>query len=128
MKNRYPKACSICQGLVPAGEGILYQDSSGWSVIHSGACLQGQQDNGSIRVGYARAYTRKVFSLLNRSDVTLTEVEEAVRSLAALVRTGWTTIETCERILLNSKALEAMDRCSVEDILSQLTSEESHAA
>jgi hypothetical protein len=126
MKNRYPKLCSICQGLVPAGEGILYQDSSGWSVTHSGACPRGDQDNGSIRHGHAKAYARRVLSLTRRSDVSVAEIEEAVRHLAALVRTGWTTIEACERILLNSKAMEGLDRLSVEGIMSQLSTEESH--
>lgn len=127
MRNRYPKACSICQGLVPAGEGILYQDGSGWSVTHSGPCPRGLRDNASIRHGHAQAFAKRAFRITRRSDATLEEIHEAVRSFAALVRTGWTKKESVESILLNSRALEGMDRLQVEDILGQLSFEDSHA-
>jgi hypothetical protein len=65
--------------------------------------------------------------VLRRSDATLEEVLTAVDGLSALARTRWTSIETCERILLGSPALGGMERLEVEGILSHLVMEESHA-
>lgn len=127
MRNQTPKACSICQGTVPAGEGTLRSIGRGWSVLHSGACPRGIEDQGSIRHGHAQAYARRVFSLLNRSDASMDEIQEAVGGLAALVCTRWTSLKTCERILLRSPALASMDRMSAEELLNSLLLEESHA-
>jgi hypothetical protein len=68
-----------------------------------------------------------VLTLLRRVDASTEEILEAVDSMAALVRTRWTTTETCERHLLNSNALSRMDRLSAEKVLSHLLLEESHA-
>ena len=65
--------------------------------------------------------------VLRRSDSTFEEILEAVDGLSALARTRWTSIETCERILLASEALKGMDRLEAEEILSHLLLEESHA-
>lgn len=127
MRNRYPKACNICQGTVPAGEGTLRREGRGWSVTHSDACPRGIEDQGSIRHGHAQAYTRRVLNLLRQADASTDDILEAVGGLAALVRTRWTSVETCERILLRSPALATMDRMSAEEILSRLALEESHA-
>jgi hypothetical protein len=123
----YPKPCSICQGTVPAGEGTLRREGSGWSLTHADACPRGAEEGGAIRQGYAQAYTRRVMGVLRRSDATLEEVLTAVDGLSALARTRWTSIETCERILLGSPALGGMERLEVEGILSHLVMEESHA-
>lgn len=127
MRNMYPEPCSICQGTVPAGEGTLRRGRSGWDVTHTDACLRGDKDVDSVRHGHAKAYTRRVMAVLRRSDATFEELLEAVDGLSALSRTGWTTLETCERILLGSQALKGMDRLEAEGILGNLLLEESHA-
>lgn len=127
MKNRYPKECSICRGTVPAGEGILRQESDGWGVTHADRCPRTRSEDGEIRHGHARAYTRRIMAILRRPDATYDEVLEAVESLSALVQTQWTSTETCEKILLNSAALKSFDRCTVEGILNHLMLEDSHA-
>lgn len=61
-------------------------------------------------------------------DSTREEIFTAVDRLSALARTGWTTLEACERILLGSDALRGMERLEVETILVHLCEEEeSHA-
>lgn len=128
MRNRHPKACSICHGIVPVGEGLLHKDrqNSDWGVTHNGACPRGEEQ-ASIRRGHAQAYSRRVIGLLNHAEASADDIQEAVGGLAALVRTQWTSVQTCERILLHSPALASMDRMSVEEILSGLLLEESHA-
>jgi len=66
-------------------------------------------------------------AVLRRDDATFEEILEAVDGLSALARTRWTSIETCERILLASRALGGMDRLEVEEVLGHLLLEESHA-
>ncbi|MFE0472538.1 hypothetical protein ACFW2V_13080 [Streptomyces sp. NPDC058947] len=127
MRNMYPKPCSICQGTVPAGEGTLRREGSGWSLTHTDACPRGAEDGGAIRHGYAQAYTRRVMGVLRRKDATREEVLKAVDGLSALAHTRWTSIETCERILLGSQALSQMERLEAEAILNHLLLEESHA-
>lgn len=127
MKNWDPKPCSICQGTVLAGEGTLCREGSGWSVTHSNACPREMHKDGSVRIGYAQAYTRRVFAVLRRSDATFEEILEAVDGLSALARTRWTSIETCRRHLLASPALAGMDRLGAEEILEHLVLEGSHA-
>lgn len=127
MRNQYRQACSICQGIVPPGEGTLRKEGPGWSVTHTDSCLRGISVDTAIRHGHARAYTRRLFGILGRSDASIDEIMEAVGSMAALVRTRWTTVESCERQLLNSKALSSLDRLSVEKVLSHLLLEDSHA-
>lgn len=127
MRNMYPEPCSICQGTVPAGEGTLRRGRSGWDVTHADACPRGAQDDGSVRHGHAQAYTRRVMAVLRRRDATFEEILEAVDGLSALARTRWTSVETCERILLASQALNGMDRLQAEEILGHLLLEESHA-
>ena len=127
MKNNYPKACSICQGFVPAGEGVLCKEGADWSVTHATACLRGDRDGGSVRQGHAQAYTRRMMRLLRNSDATLDEIEEAVDGLAALARTGWTSVETCKKVLFGSPALTQVDRLTVEALMVQLQPEDSHA-
>lgn len=119
--------CSICQGLVPAGEGVLHREGTGWGVTHADACPRGLSDNGSIRHGHAQAYARRVMALLRRPNATIDDIEEAVRGMVALLRTGWVKQATCERILLNSKALEGRDRLEAEGFLHQLLPEESES-
>lgn len=127
MRNTYPKPCSICQGTVPAGEGFLHREGSGWGVLHADACPRGVANDGAIRQGHARAYTRRIMSVLRRADAPLEDILKAVDGLSALARTRWTNIEACERILLASPALRSMERLQAEEILSHLLLEESHA-
>lgn len=119
----------VCQGLVPVGEGTLRKEGDDWGVIHAdfGGCPKGSRDNGSIRHGYARAFTQRMFAMLRRDNLTHAEITEAVNGLAALAQTGWTNRETCESVLLNSVALKGLERWEVEDLLAQLQPQESNA-
>jgi len=121
MKNRYPKACSVCQGTVPAGEGTLRRVGSGWSVTHSDACPRN-----SVRHGHARAHTRRALALLNRATAPADDVRYAIDLLSELVRTRWTTRESCEKALLSARAFRDMDRLEVEGILQSFLPENSH--
>ncbi|MCP9209509.1 hypothetical protein [Streptomyces cucumeris] len=123
MRNIDPEACSVCQGIVPAGEGIVA--GSGWGIIHPDACPRAQA--GSIRHKSAKAHMSQVLNLLRYADASLEEIERAVAGLAALVRTRWAKIEACERILLCSVAVANLDRLAVQEFLIQLEPEESHA-
>lgn len=122
MKNRYPKACSICQGTVPAGEGIVRGSrATGWVVTHAEACPRN-----SVRHGYARAHLRGIMVVLNRTSVTNREVDDAVGSLAELVRTRWTSPKGFEKVILSSRAFSGMDRLEVEEIIQRFLPESSH--
>lgn len=112
MKNRYPKACSVCKGTVPAGEGTLRRVDSGWSVTHEGGCPRN-----SVCHGYAKARTQRALSLLDRPTLSREEIAKCVEELADLVRTRWTSRENCERAILSKRALRGMDRLEVEEIL-----------
>lgn len=121
----YPKACSICHGTVPAGEGIRRKEGTGWGVTHTEAS---PCPRGSVNRGYAQAYTRRAVLLLKPLDATMEEIQEAAGMFLALARNRWTTIETCQRTLLQATALRNRDRFVVEMLLDQLTLvEESHA-
>ncbi|AXH66182.1 hypothetical protein SEA_SATIS_21 [Streptomyces phage Satis] len=114
----YPKPCGVCQGRVPAGEGIVQgSHASGWTVTHD-ACPRG-----SVRHGHAQAYARRVVSVLRRKSVTADDLTESLNGLAALVRTGWTSRESCEKIILSAEAFQDMDRLAVEDILAERLSQ-----
>lgn len=113
MKNRYPKPCGVCQGWVPAGEGILQgSHDSGWVVTHADACPKG-----SVRHGHAQALAHRVMSVLRRKDSTADETMQALSNLGALLRTGWTNREACERIILKAHAFADLDRIEVEMLL-----------
>lgn len=121
MKNRYPKACSICQGTVPAGEGVVRGSrATGWVVTHAEACPRN-----SVRHGYARARLRSIMVVLNRTSLTDAEVTEAVASLAELVRTRWTSPKGFEKVVLSSRAFSGLDRLEVEEILQRFLPETS---
>jgi hypothetical protein len=105
----------------------MLKEGSGWSATHTDACPRGVRDDGAIRHGHARAFTRRVFELLRRTDASLNDLQDAVNALSALVRTRWTTSDACERILLGSPALGAMDRLSAEQILNSFKLQDSHA-
>lgn len=116
MRNQYPKPCGICQGWVPAEEGVLQGSrASGWTVTHAGACPKG-----SVRHGHAQAYTRRALGILRRTDSTADETETAVSGLAALVRTGWASSESCERRILEAPAFRDLLRWEVEEILDKV--------
>lgn len=112
MKNRFPKPCGVCQGRVPVGEGTVQGSGvSGWTVIHT-ACPRG-----SVRHGHAQAYARRVLGVLRRKDASPVDITEALSGLSALMRTGWTSRESCERMILQAGAFQDLDRLAVEDIL-----------
>lgn len=114
MKNRFPKPCGVCQGRVPVGEGHIQGSStSGWTVIHA-ACPRG-----SVRHGHAQAYARRVLGVLRRKDSSAADISNALTGLAALMRTGWTSRESCERMILQAGAFRDLDRLGVEEILSE---------
>lgn len=120
MKNRYPKACSVCQGTVPAGEGTLRRVGAGWSVTHEGGCPRDV-----IRRDRARARTERVVNLLDRPMISAEDLAECVGALAELTRAGWATRESCERAILSARALRNMDRLEVEEILYRFLTEDS---
>lgn len=120
MKNRYPKACEICQGTVPAGEGTLRRTGSGWSVTHEFACPRD-----AIRHGHARAHTRRILDLLDRPTVPRQVIADCVDALAQLVRTRWASRESCERAILSARAFADVDRLAVEEILHRFLPEDS---
>lgn len=120
MKNKYPKPCGVCQGWVPAGEGILQgSHDSGWVVTHADACPKG-----SVRQGYAQALARRAMSVLRRKDSTADEITTTLVNLGALMRTGWTNREACERIILNAVVFADADRVDVEMMLDNYLTEE----
>jgi hypothetical protein len=120
MKNMYPQACNVCDGHVSAGEGHLRKTaSSGWSVTHD-TC-----PHGPVQHGNAKAYTRRAVQIMNRTDATRDEITEGVAMLAELMRTGWAPRESCERVVLNARAIRDWDRLGVEMLLHVFTLEES---
>lgn len=119
MRNRYPKPCGVCQGRVPAGEGnVQGSHTSGWTVTHD-ACPRG-----SVRHGHAQAFARRVTTVLRRKSSTADDVNEALTGLAALMRTGWTSRENCEKTILKAPAFSDLDRLEVEEILSSYLTHE----
>jgi hypothetical protein len=119
MRNRYPKSCGVCQGRVPAGEGIVQgSHASGWTVTHD-VCPRG-----SVRHGHAQAYARRVVVALRRKESTSEDITEALNGLAALMRTGWTSRENCEKIILSAGAFRDLDRLQVEEILANYLTQE----
>lgn len=119
MRNRYPKPCGVCQGRVPAGEGnVQGSHTSGWTVTHD-VCPKG-----STRHGHAQAYARRVSLVLRRKDSTTDDITEALNGLAALMRTGWTSRESCERVILKAPVFCDLDRLQVEEVLNRHFSEE----
>lgn len=123
MRNRYVKPCSICGGSVPAGEGDVLKNQSGWEVLHASPCART-----SVAEGHGRAYVYRVLRILNHPDASRDDVLYAVHGFLSLVRLGWTRMETCQRLLLNSPALSCYDRLEVEELLAQLRlNEETHA-
>jgi|EndMetStandDraft_8_1072994.scaffolds.fasta_scaffold858720_2 hypothetical protein len=119
MRNMYPKPCGVCQGRVPAGEGnVQGSHASGWTVTHD-VCPRG-----SVRHGHAQAYARRVMGVLRRKESTATDISEALAGLAALMRTGWTSREGCEKVILRAPAFSDLDRLEVEEILNRSLSEE----
>lgn len=112
MRNRFPKPCGVCQGRVPVGEGTVQGSSaSGWNVTHDSCPRE------SVRHGHAQAYARRVLSVLRRRDSPADDVTQALVGLAALMRTGWTSRESCERMVLQAAVFQDLDRLSVEEIL-----------
>jgi hypothetical protein len=119
MRNRYPKSCGICQAWVPAGEGNAQgSHTSGWTVTHD-VCPRG-----SVRHGHAQAYARRVMGALRRQESTTTDITEALIGLASLMRTGWTSREGCEKVILRAPAFHDLDRLEVEEVLNRYFSEE----
>ena len=119
MRNRFPKPCGICQGRVPAGEGnVQGSHASGWTVTHD-ACPKGK-----IRQGHAQAYAHRMTVKLRRKNSTADDITEALTGLAALMRTGWASRESCEKIILRAPAFSELDRLQVEEILTYHLSEE----
>lgn len=113
MRNRFPKPCGVCQGRVPVGEGTVQgSGESGWTVIHA-ACPRS-----SVRHGHAQAYARRVLGVLRRTDSSADDINEALVGLVALMRTGWTSRESCERMILQAEVFRDLDRLGVEEILS----------
>lgn len=119
--------CTICKGNVPAGEGILRREGSGWSFTHTGACPRGIQDDKAARYGHAQEYARRIMRVLRRTDVEREEILGAVDGLSALVQTRWMSADACERILLGSPALSGMDRLEAQRIVQHLLLETSNA-
>lgn len=112
MRNRFPKPCGVCQGRVPAGEGTVQGSSaSGWTVIHE-ACPRG-----AVRHGHAMAYARRILGTLRRKTSSHIDITDALTGLASLMRTGWTSRESCENIILSAAAFQDLDRLGVEEIL-----------
>jgi hypothetical protein len=119
MRNRYPKPCGVCQGRVPAGEGTVQgSHASGWTVTHD-VCPRG-----SVRHGHAQAYARRTVATLRHRNSDADDITEALRGLAALMRTGWTSRENCEKIILKAPAFVDLDRLEVEEILDQCLTQE----
>lgn len=119
MRNRYPKPCGVCQGRVPAGEGVVQgSHASGWTVTHD-VCPRG-----SVRQGHAQAYAHRTVAALRRRNSTADDITEALSGLAALMRTGWTSRENCEKIILRAPAFGGLDRLEVEEILDRCLTQE----
>jgi len=119
MRNRFPKPCGICQGRVPAGEGnVQGSHASGWTVTHD-VCPKSR-----IRHGHAQAYARRITRMLRHKGSTADDITEALNGLAALMRTGWISRESCEKIILRTPAFSDLDRLQVEEILTYHLSEE----
>lgn len=80
-----------------------------------------------MRHGHAQAYARRVLGVLRRKDSSADDITEALSGLAALMRTGWTSRESCERMILQAGAFQDLDRLGVEEVLNDyLTHERSH--
>jgi len=119
MRNRYPKPCGVCLGRVPAGEGnVQGSHTSGWTVTHD-VCPKGSQ-----RHAHAQAYARRVSLTLRRKNSTTDDITEALMGLASLMRTGWTSRESCEKVILRAPVFSDLDRLMVEDVLNRYFSEE----
>jgi hypothetical protein len=62
--------------------------------------------------------------MLRHKGSTADDITEALNGLAALMRTGWTSRESCEKIILRAPAFSDLDRLQVEEILTYHLSEE----
>jgi len=62
--------------------------------------------------------------MLRHKGSTADDITEALNGLAALMRTGWISRESCEKIILRTPAFSDLDRLQVEEILTYHLSEE----
>lgn len=61
---------------------------------------------------------------LRRKNSTADDITEALNGFAALMRTGWTSREKCETVILRAPAFSDLDRLQVEEILNLHLSQE----
>lgn len=69
-----------------------------------------------------------MLDVLRRKNSPADDVTGALTGLSSLMRTGWTSRESCERMILQAGAFRDLDRLSVEDILNDYLTPEGSAA
>lgn len=104
---------------MPAGEGnVQGSHASGWTVTHD-VCPKSK-----ARQGHAQAYAHRTVKTLRQGNSTADDITRALNGLAALMRTGWTSRENCEKIILKAPAFGGLDRLEVEEILARCLTQE----
>jgi hypothetical protein len=58
-------------------------------------------------------------AVLRRDNSSIDDISEALKGLAALMSTGWTSRENCEKIILKARVFQDLDRLEVEEMLSE---------